>query len=123
MTYILVSSDYIDNVNTSAKQKIAQIVRDGCSRHGQRGYARLLGVSQYAVQNWLDCGSTPNVENLKKISTSAGYDFDEFIQYLELDKDQEDVKPLDEILRHIKKLPREELVQVIYEGTKILAGV
>ncbi len=110
-------------MDITAKEKIAKIVQSGCDRFGQRGYARKLGVSLYAVQNWLECGSTPTVENLKKIASHAGYTFEEFMNFLDQNKENVEIGSLDKVLKEIRHLQKEDLVQVICEGTRLLAEV
>jgi transcriptional regulator with XRE-family HTH domain len=107
-------------VDIRAKQKLAILVHDACTRHGQRGYAKRLGVSQSAVLGWLEARSTPTIDNLKRIALDAGYTLEQFEAYL---NEQPLPRPStkDQLVVQMRQLARQELAEVLEAGVRLLA--
>lgn len=106
------------------RNKLSQIVRLNANRLGSlRAYSRHLGVTLGSVQGWVDGRSKPSTDNLLKIATDAGYTLEELIQYLDGEMQVPSTEAKEQALKYLRLLRREELVQVLNEGTKILAGV
>ncbi|WP_460193660.1 hypothetical protein [Thermosynechococcus sp. FA-CM-4201] len=63
------------------------------------------------------------MENLVKIAADAGYTVEELIEYLCGTVPPPTVAAKQQVLKYIRSLTKEELVDIVNEATKILAGV
>ncbi|MDG2989496.1 helix-turn-helix domain-containing protein [Candidatus Synechococcus calcipolaris G9] len=102
---------------------MAKIVKQARGNKSYRAYGRLLGVSGTTVQGWENLQYVPERENLVKIATDAGYTLEELIEYLDGEMPNPNFGAKEQALKYLRLLPRDELVQVLNESIKILAGV
>lgn len=106
------------------KLKLANVVKaNAAAAGGLRAYARRLGVYLGTVQGWVEGRSIPSVENLVKIAADAGYSVEELVEYLCGTTPSPTVEAKQQVLKYIRSLTKEELIDIVNEATKILAGV
>lgn len=110
-------------MNKEARERLAKIVRQARGQMSYRAYGRLLGVSGTTVQGWETLQYVPERDNLAKIAAHAGYTLEELLRYLEGDLPDPSLGSKEVLLKAMRQLPKEELLEIVYEGTKILAGV
>ncbi|MDS3861040.1 helix-turn-helix transcriptional regulator [Thermosynechococcaceae cyanobacterium BACA0444] len=106
-----------------AREKLAVLIKQARGTRSYRAYGRALGVSGTTIQGWETMQYVPERENLVKIAADAGYTLDELIKQLEGAMPEPSEEPKQQALKYLRQLPRDELLEVVYEGTKILAGV
>ncbi|MBE9225338.1 helix-turn-helix transcriptional regulator [Phormidium sp. LEGE 05292] len=60
-------------VSTTPKLKLAKLVKELRGEKSQRNFAKLLGVSYYAVQTWEKQAALPDEKNLQKLADLKGW--------------------------------------------------
>lgn len=71
-------------VDTTPKQKLADLVRGLRGEKSQRNFAKLLGVSYYAVQSWEKQAVWPDDDNLQKLANLKGWTLLQMQVYLQV---------------------------------------
>jgi transcriptional regulator with XRE-family HTH domain len=105
-----------------AREKLASVVKQARGHRSYRAYGKLLGVSGTTVQGWENMQFVPGTDNLARIAADAGYTLPELLVFLE-------EKPLpipaskDQLMQLMRQLSKNELVEVIEAGVKLLASV
>lgn len=108
-------------MNLDSRLKLADIVRAGCEKHGQRGYARKLGVSQATVAGWLESRSVPSTDNLRLIADEAGYSLEELLEFLDgMPSPKSEVSMSEQILKLMRSVSKDELAKVLESGIRLL---
>jgi transcriptional regulator with XRE-family HTH domain len=102
------------------REKLQKIINDLVKRaKSRRAFARTLGVSASAVISW-EHGTIPDTENLAKIALMAGYTLDEMKAVID-GKPNIQAKPVDEVIKDLENLPREDVLRVVKTGAELLA--
>ncbi len=71
-------------VETTPKQRLADFVKEIRGKKSQRGFAKLLGVSYYAVQSWEKQAVWPDDDNLQKLADLKGWTLWQLQVYLQV---------------------------------------
>lgn len=124
-------------LETTPKEKLASLVRELRGSKSQRSFAKLLGVSYYAVQTWEKQAVWPDDDNLEKLANLKGWTKDQLQLYLHISQaapstslnnssighsQARNIKPTDstqplglsiaDLLAEVRALPFEAAVQV-----------
>lgn len=70
-------------VDTTFKKKLANLVRELRGEASQRSFAKLLGVSNQAIQNWEKERTWPDDDNLQRLADLKGWTLKQLQAYLE----------------------------------------
>lgn len=76
-------------IDTTPKQRLANLVRELRGEKSQRNFAKLLGVSYYAVQSWEKQAVWPDNDNLQKIANSKGWTLLQLQVYLQVPREDD----------------------------------
>jgi transcriptional regulator with XRE-family HTH domain len=71
-------------VETTPKQRLADFVKEIRGKKSQRSFAKLLGVSYYAVQSWEKQAVWPDDDNLQKLADLKGWTLWQLQVYLQV---------------------------------------
>lgn len=71
-------------VEATPRQKLANLVRELRGEKSQRNFAKLLGVSYYAVQSWEKHTVWPDNDNLQKLADLKEWSLSELQVYLQV---------------------------------------
>ncbi|VXD25201.1 helix-turn-helix domain-containing protein [Planktothrix paucivesiculata] len=71
-------------LETTPKEKLASLVREMRGDKSQRSFAKLLGVSYYAVQTWEKQSVWPDDDNLEKLANLKGWTKEQLQLYLHI---------------------------------------
>ena len=71
-------------VDTTPKQRLANLVRELRGEKSQRNFAKMLGVSYYAVQSWEKQAVWPDNDNLQKLAALKGWTLLQLQVYLQV---------------------------------------
>lgn len=97
----------LDN-NQVAKQRLAQLVKELRGQSTQREFARLLGTSYTAIQDWEKQVRLPRGANLQRIAEMKGWSQEEIMRFLFFPSEQSETvlpnDPLDTILSLLENL-------------------
>lgn len=102
MTILVASGD-----DKLAKQRLAQLVKELRGKATQREFARMLGTSYTAVQDWEKQVRLPKGENLERIAQLKGWTQAELLSYLFLSDTQSQIiasNSFEIILSHLQNL-------------------
>jgi transcriptional regulator with XRE-family HTH domain len=69
-------------VNATSKQRLANLVKELRGERSQRSFAKLLRVSNQAVQNWEKEKTWPDEENLQRLAQLKGWTLKQLQAYL-----------------------------------------
>jgi transcriptional regulator with XRE-family HTH domain len=98
-----------------AKERLAQIVKDLRGRVTQREFARRLGTSYTAIQDWEKQIRLPSDKNLKRIAELKGWSQEALMRYIfcsdALTTDVAD--PVKAIIAQIQELSQEQMQQLM----------
>lgn len=94
-----------------ARERLTALIRQSRGNMSQRAYARLLGVSSTAVQDWEKGAVIPDTENLSKIAATSGYTFGELMDYLQNGHTPR-ATDFERILKRIQLLPPEQVAEI-----------
>ena len=97
-------------MNLDARKKLAQVIRNSRGKDTMTIYGHKINVSYAAVSKWENLESIPSMDNLEKIGKLAGYNLEEFLQYLEGKKSEP--SQIDTIIRQIREMPPKQLALV-----------
>lgn len=78
-------------VEATPRQRLANLVRELRGEKSQRNFAKLLGVSYYAVQSWEKQAVWPDDDNLQKLADLKGWSLSELQVYLQVPTNAEEV--------------------------------
>lgn len=70
-------------VNGTSKKRLANLVKELRGERSQRSFAKLLGVSNQAVQNWEKERTWPDDDNLQRLADLKGWTPKQLQAYLE----------------------------------------
>jgi transcriptional regulator with XRE-family HTH domain len=90
MTILVASGN--DNL---AKERLAQLIKELRGDTTQREFAKLLGTSYTAIQDWEKQIRLPKEKNLKRIAQLKGWTEEELLHYLFLPDAQPQIAPTD----------------------------
>lgn len=94
-----------------AKERLSQLVKDLRGRVTQREFARRLGTSYTAVQDWEKQIRLPSNKNLKRIADLKGWTQEDLIRYIfcsaQLTADFAD--PVEAIIAQVRELSQEQM--------------
>lgn len=100
-------------MNIEARERLAKIVKSTRGERTQRAFARDLGVSYTAIQDWEKARTIPGTDNLEKIADKAGLTLQELLEYLEFgEKAKVERLPTGKLIKELEVMPLEELMKV-----------
>jgi transcriptional regulator with XRE-family HTH domain len=70
-------------VGATSKQRLANLVKELRGERSQRTFAKLLGVSNQAIQYWEKERTWPDEDNLQKLADLKGWTLKQLQAYLE----------------------------------------
>jgi transcriptional regulator with XRE-family HTH domain len=91
----------------SAKKRLAQLVKELRGKATQREFARLLGTSYTAIQDWEKQIRLPNAKNLRRIAHLKGWTQEDLIHYIfhpDMKIEQGNVDSVERIITHLQTL-------------------
>jgi len=95
-----------------AKERLAQLIKELRGQKTQREFAKLLGTSYTAVQDWEKQIRLPKDKNLERIAQLKGWTYDELVYYLFPSNRRSETtssKPLEILIAHIQSLSLVEM--------------
>ena len=99
-----------------AKERLSQLIKDLRGRLTQREFARQLGTSYTAVQDWEKQIRLPSDKNLKRIAELKGWSHEELVRYIFCADMQMIIDPSDPvagIIAQVKDLSQAQLQQLM----------
>lgn len=72
----------ISEENASAKERLAQLIKELRGNTTQREFARLIGTSYTAIQDWEKQIRLPSLKNLKRLAQLKGWTQAELFHYI-----------------------------------------
>ncbi len=101
-------------------QRLSALVKELRGTNSQGQFAKKLGIGRSTISFWESCLSYPEADNLQKLAHLKGWTLEELQTYLvEGQLPTED--PLEQILRKIRTLPSESVIQILTVGSQTLA--
>ena len=70
---------YQDLMNEEERQNLAAILKNLQANLTQRQFAKILGISAFAMRSWIECEAVPTRENLEKIADYMGITLDQLL--------------------------------------------
>ena len=101
-------------------KRLTTLVQNLRGSLSQGQFAKKLGVNRSTVTSWESREAYPEVDNLQKLANLKGWTLEE-IQFYLLQGELPTEDPLEQILRKIRTLPSESLVQVAAVASTALA--
>lgn len=108
-------------MNLESRERLANFVIKSRGKRSRRAYSRALGVSNAAIQDWENCRSIPDTENLAKIARSGGLTLEQFLEYLETGK-MPILSNLESVLKLIEVMPLSQVAEVAQAACGRLAS-
>ncbi|NJR57994.1 MAG: helix-turn-helix transcriptional regulator [Cyanobacteria bacterium CRU_2_1] len=99
-----------------ARESLAKLIKDLRGNATQREFARLLGTSYTAVQDWEKQIRLPNDKNLKRIAELKGWTQEELVRYIFRTDPQfeiEGVDPVEHIIAQTRNLSLAQMQQLL----------
>lgn len=84
-------------MSATAKEKLANLVKELRGRQSQRSFAKRLNVSNQSIGLWEQARNWPDDENLKKLAAQKGWSFEQLLTFLEGEEDSS--TPFEEIAK------------------------
>lgn len=103
-----------------AKDRLTELLEDLSAGGSQATLANRIGVTQAAVNDWINQKSWPNQHNMTKIASVAGYDLGRLMAHLqgvEIDRSL----TVERIIRELDLMPTNDVVSVINAAAHRLA--
>jgi transcriptional regulator with XRE-family HTH domain len=107
-------------MDISARQKLANLVRNHRGGRSYRSYGKLIGVSGTTIQDWENLATVPSRENLTSIARTVGYTLQELVEAVE-GRNHPNPTPIDRLIRQVESLPPQELTLVVQAGVRRLS--
>ena len=101
-------------------KRLAALVQELRGSISQGQFAKKLGVGRSTVTFWESCLSYPEANNLQKLAHLKGWTLEELQTYLIEGKSPTE-DPLEQILRKMRTLPSESVIQILTVGAQTLA--
>lgn len=121
-------------VHATSKQRLANLVRELRGERSQRSFAKLLGVSNQAIQYWEKERTWPDDDNLQRLADLKGWTLlqlqaylegkpqaDEGLNRTEVGKTLEQALSVQQLLAQVRSLPFEDAVQVAKVALETIA--
>jgi transcriptional regulator with XRE-family HTH domain len=112
--------------NRLAKERLAQLVKDLRGRVTQREFAKRLGTSYTAVQDWEKQIRLPSDKNLKRIAELKGWTQEELIRYIFCPDTYSTIDfadPIERIIAQVRELSQEQVQRLMdYLNTQLSAN-
>jgi transcriptional regulator with XRE-family HTH domain len=122
-------------VDATSKQRLANLVRELRGERSQRSFAKLLGVSNQAIQYWEKERTWPDDDNLQKLAALKGWTLlqlqaslegkpkaNEGLNSTDVGKTSEEVLSVQQLLAQVRSLPFEDAVQVAKVALETIAS-
>lgn len=122
-------------VGATSKQRLANLVRELRGERSQRSFAKLLGVSNQAIQYWEKERTWPDEDNLQKLAALKGWKLKQLQAYLESEPQAhsgvncadvgdtlEGALSVQQLLAQVRSLPFEDAVQVAKVALETIAS-
>ena len=92
---LLESSESINvkKENNLRINKLSKILLDLLDKKSESEFARILGVSQFSLNGWLNCKHFPSITSLKKIADYMQISIDELYQILDEEESNKKITP------------------------------
>ena len=66
-------------MNEEERKKLAAILKNLQANLTQRQFAKIFGISSFAMRSWIECEAVPTRENLEKIAEYMGITLDQLL--------------------------------------------
>ena len=99
-----------------AKERLAQLIKDLRGQITQREFARRLGTSYTAVQDWEKQIRLPSDKNLKRIAELKGWSQAELVRYIfcpDTPLEMENIDPVEGIIAQVQELSQEQMQRLM----------
>lgn len=101
-------------------KRLSAFVQELRGSLSQGQFAKKLGVGRSTVTFWESCLSYPEADNLQKLAHLKGWTLEELQTYL-IEGELPTQDPLEQILRKMRTLPSEAVIQILTVGAQTLA--
>jgi len=121
-------------VNATSKQRLANLVKELRGERSQRSFAKLLRVSNQAVQNWEKEKTWPDEENLQRLAQLKGWTLKQLQAYLagepqaeegvicaDMSEISERTLNIQQLLAQVRMLPFQAAAQVAQAALETMA--
>jgi transcriptional regulator with XRE-family HTH domain len=122
-------------VDVSPRERLANLLKELRGERSQRSFAKLLGVSNQAVQNWEKQRAWPDDENLQRLAELKGWTLeqlkthlngettaDESVSSAEVSKDSELPLYVQQLLAEVRALPFQAAAKVAQVALETMAA-
>ena len=72
-------NQYQGLMNEEERKKLAAILKNLQANLSQRQFAKIFGISSFAMRSWIECEAVPTRENLEKIAEYMGITLDQLL--------------------------------------------
>lgn len=101
-------------------KRLTTLVQELRGSLSQGQFARKIGVDPSTVSMWESSNAYPELANLSKLARLRGWDIEQLETYL-LEGELPSEDPVEQIMRRIRTLPSEAVIQILAAGTQTLA--
>lgn len=122
-------------VDVSPREKLANLLKELRGERSQRSFAKLLGVSNQAVQNWEKQRAWPDDENLQRLAELKGWTLeqlkthlngettaDESVSCVAVNEDSELPLYVQQLLAEVRALPFQAAAKVAQVALETMAA-
>lgn len=122
-------------VDVPPRERLANLLKELRGERSQRSFAKLLGVSNQAVQNWEKQRAWPDDENLQRLAELKGWTLeqlkthlngettaDESVSCAEVSKDSELPLYVQQLLAEVRALPFQAAAKVAQVALETMAA-
>ena len=122
-------------VDATPRQRLANLLRELRGERSQRSFAKLLGVSNQAVQNWEKERTWPDDDNLQRLAELKGWTpkqlqgylegqprADEAVNYTEIGETHERSPYVQQLLAEVRMLPFKAAAEVAKVALETMAA-
>jgi transcriptional regulator with XRE-family HTH domain len=107
-------------MDISARQKLANLIRNHRGNKSYRSYGKELGVSGTTIQDWETLATEPSGEKLNLIANAVGFTLQELLENIN-GRAFSNPTPIDRLIRQIESLPPNEICRVVEAGVRKLS--
>jgi transcriptional regulator with XRE-family HTH domain len=108
-------------MNLDERERLASFVKLARGERSRRAFARLIDVSNSAIQDWETLQSVPDTTNLTRIARAGGLSLEQLLDYLQTGRMPRSTN-LDSALKLIEILPLSQVAEVVQAGCSRLAA-
>jgi transcriptional regulator with XRE-family HTH domain len=121
MPVVATDGTQIRTMNLEARERLASFVTRARGKRSRRAFARVLDVSNSAIQDWETLKSVPDTNNLKKIARSGGLTLEQLLEYLTNGTEPRNSN-LESVLKLLEVMPLSQVAEVAQAACTRLAS-